>query len=153
MRTQRVADLAIAMALVTIATLALIGAFQIKAAAGERLQSRTFPLLMGAVLMVTGGALGFTAWRSRSVAEVQWPDRVGFRRIGVVLGSLMIYLVIIEPVGFPISSFFFISLLVWYFGRYRWYLCGLIGLTSAVVLYFVFMQFLGLSLPAGLLQR
>ena len=61
--------------------------------AGGFLNPRTFPLLVGALLLLGGGGLAIHAVYDRSEAEhaIEWPDRASWRRWLVGLGALVAY--------------------------------------------------------------
>ena len=59
---------------------------------------------------------------------------------------------LLEPVGLPLGTLFFVSFLVWYLGRYRFWLAALCGLATALVVLLVFIVFLGLTFPIGPLE-
>lgn len=149
MRTQRAADLVSAGFLAALAVIVLLASTKIRAGAGEGLHPRTFPVLLGGLLLAAGAALFVSAWRSRPGAGVDWPGRDGAMRIAAVLGILTAYLLLIQALGFAISTALAIPCLMRYLGKYRWTTCAAVGLASAIVLYSLFYRFLGLSLPMG----
>ena len=72
----------------------------------------------------------------------------------MTLVSLAVYLALIEPIGMPIATTIYIAFSVWYLrkGRRRVFWAAATGLISGAVVFFLFMQFLELSFPAGILQ-
>jgi putative tricarboxylic transport membrane protein len=151
MKMQRTVDMVTGSVLTLLALLVLVGAYQIEVEASSRLQTRTFPVLLGVLLLAAGGALTYISLRSKEEVAVEWPERDGFKRIGVVIGATVLYLLLIETVGFPLMSLFYVGYLIWYFGRYKWYVCAFAGTITALVLRVLFMEFLQLSLPPGIL--
>jgi hypothetical protein len=102
-------------------------------------------LLALSLLLMLRGLRG----RREGEAAVVWPTGLGLRRILVTLGSLAIYTYLIGVVGYVISTFAIVCLLVGMLGSYRWYTTGLIGLSAAVGMYAVFQVWLGVVLPRG----
>jgi putative tricarboxylic transport membrane protein len=148
-KTLRALDLTIAVVLVLLGVAGLIATAQMRVGAAAQLQPRLFPSAVSWLLVLTGAGLLLNAWRSRSDAAVDWPDRAGAIRVAVSLASVVVFLLLIGPLGFPIGTFLLITFLVWYLGHYRWYVPPAVGLASAAAVYFVFMQTLGLELPVG----
>jgi hypothetical protein len=66
--------------------------------------------------------------------------------------ALVGYAALIEPLGFPLITTLFVTALAWYLGDYRPWAMLLLGAASGVIVYYVFMEFLGLNFPLGLLE-
>lgn len=153
MRTLRSADLATGISLSALAIITLLASTQIAGTAGERLHPRTLPVILGWMILAGGILLAWNGWRYRGEPKpVGWPDREGVSRVLITLASLVVYLATLESLGFPLSSLLFISFLVWYLGRYRPWIAILCGLASAAAILFLFIMFLGLTFPLGLLE-
>lgn len=140
----------IGLALTLLGALVVVGALQIQdpTEAGG-LRSYTFPLLIGILLLVTGLNLAVVSWRSTDGSQVDWPDRAGFSRMGVVAASLALFILVMELVGFVIGAALLMAFQVWYLGRDRWYIPASAGLVTGAVIYIIFVKVLGLSLPTG----
>ncbi|MEW8957671.1 MAG: tripartite tricarboxylate transporter TctB family protein [Moorella sp. (in: firmicutes)] len=150
MRTLRAADKVSGILLAAMGLLSVLASLKIKGVTGEHLHPRTLPYLLSLVILVTGIILFFNAWRYRGAEKlVDWPDREGWKRIIVSLISIIIYMLLIEPLGFTLSSFLFLFFLIWYLGRYNVLLIILLALITSVIIYFLFIQFLGLTFPVG----
>ncbi|MFA5027867.1 MAG: tripartite tricarboxylate transporter TctB family protein [Candidatus Methylomirabilota bacterium] len=153
MRTLRTADmvtggLTIALGLVTILT-----SQSITAMAGESLDPRTLPVMVGSAMILCGAGIVFTGWRYRGdPVPVNWPDTAGVRRLVVTAVLLFLYVALIEPIGFPIVTAAFVAAHTWYLGRYRPWTTVLGGVVCGVVVYYVFMEALELTFPLGLLE-
>jgi hypothetical protein len=65
---------------------------------------------------------------------------------------LLAYAVLIEPIGFPIVTAAFVTAHSWYLGRYRPWVTIPGGVATGITVYYVFMEFLELSFPLGLLE-
>ncbi len=128
---------------------ALYGALQIQNLDDQGLRSYTFPLLIGLLLLATGGTLATSAYRAGQDKPLEWPDQAGFRRMAVVLGSVALFVALMEFTGFPLGAAILLAFQVWYLGRDRWYVPVAAGLLTGIVIYVVFIKVLGLTLPAG----
>lgn len=152
MATKRSADLFFSFALIAVAIAELVASAQIGAMAGAALHPRTIPEVNGIILLATGVLLGGRTWRRGSREPVDWPAPAGAVRLLVTLVSLVLFLLICEPVGFPLATLGLIGFLVWYLGDQGWATALAVGAVSAAVIYFVFIRTLAVSLPLGLLE-
>jgi putative tricarboxylic transport membrane protein len=155
-KTQRSADIWSGAFLAALGLVVLAAAWNIRGGLEERLPPRTLPYTMGITILVSGILLVIRAWRySGENPPIQWPDATGARRIIVTLVSLAVYIALINPLGMPISTALYLAFQVWYLsrGRYRVLSALLTGVISGVVVYYLFIRFLELSFPVGLLQR
>lgn len=154
MKTQQSADVASGIFLFILGLVVVFAAMGIKGGMEERLPPRTLPFVLGWTILAAGVILTTIAWRSRRKdVFIKWPAFVGAIRVLVTLVGLMFYLVLLKPLGLPLSTFLFVSFLVWYLGRYRLVVAILIGLTSASVVYLLFIRLLELSFPMGFLAQ
>jgi putative tricarboxylic transport membrane protein len=155
-KTQRSADIWSGAFLAVLGLVVLGAAWKITGGLEERLPPRTLPYTMGVTILVSGMLLVIRAWRySGENLPIHWPDRAGAIRILVIIASLAVYIAIIDPLGMPVSTALYLAFQVWYLsrGRYRVLSALLTGVISGVVVYYLFIQFLELSFPVGILQR
>jgi hypothetical protein len=128
----------------------LIASISITGAAGHQLPPRTFPMVIGFLLLVCGIALAIKSWSPKGVdLEIKWPDRKGLRTILVTLGSLAVFIALMNPLGLPLAAFLYIVFSIWYLNRSKWLIAIVIGLITAVVSYYLFIRLLALSFPEG----
>lgn len=149
MTTQRTADIISGIVLAGTGIFVVLAALDIQSVFGERLPPRTLPMTLGFTTLVTGGMLSIRAYFYRGEdLEVHWPDREGWLRLAVTLVTLVIYLVLIEPLGVAVASLIFSTLLIWYLDRKPIRsLC--VGVIVAIVIQFVFVNILQLPFPQG----
>ncbi len=156
MKTQRSADIASGIFLALVGVVVLIAARQITGGMEERLPPRTLPYVMGFTILIPGLLLTLRAWRFKGEdKKIDWPDSKGARSVLIILFVMGVYVALITPLGMPIATGLFIAFTVWYLwkGR-RGLVYGLItGALSGAVVFYLFIQFLELSFPLGLLQR
>jgi len=150
MRTLRSADLVAGSCILFVGAVTLVASRGIKAMAGESLGPRTLPSLVGWAMVLVGAGIAHMGWRYQGEpVPVRWPDRKGVRRLAVTAVALLGYAGLIEPAGFPLATAAFVAALCWYLGAYRPWLTILGGLVTGVLVYYVFMEFLGLTFPLG----
>jgi putative tricarboxylic transport membrane protein len=153
MRTLRTADLATGALAIGVGLVTLLASRGIKAMAGESLDPRTLPTIVGWAMILAGVGIVYSGWRYRGApVPVHWPDNSGLRRLAVTAVLLLLYVALIEPIGFPIVTAAFVAAHSWYLGRYRAWVTILGGLATGIVVYYVFMQLLELTFPLGVIE-
>jgi hypothetical protein len=99
-----------------------------------------------------GIGLSIKTWRFRGVdPKINWPDRTGLRIVLVNLVLLACYIVLMNPLGLPLSMFLYVTLSTWYLKPSKWITAIVIGLIFGILSYYVFIRLLGLSFPEGFL--
>ncbi len=150
MKTQRSADIAGGCFLAVLGLVTLFAATKIKGGLEERLPPRTLPYVIGFLILISGVILAIRSWRFRGeTLAIKWPDRAATFRILVTLISLLLYIALMGLLGLPLSTFLFVSFLIWYLGRYRISYAVFIGFLSGLISYLLFIYLLELSFPVG----
>lgn len=150
MKTQRVADIAVGCLVALLGVFVLAASGSIQASMAHRLSPRTFPYVIGGLLIVCGAGLAFKSWSIRGKDfPIPWPDAEGTRTIVVTLAILAGYIALLNWLGLPLATFLYVTLATWHLNRARWLTATVIGLITGVISYVVFIQLLGLSFPAG----
>jgi len=153
MRTLRSADLITGALTLALGVTALGASRSIRALAGESLDPRTLPMMVGWGLVLCGAGIFYNGWRYRGdPVPVSLPDRAGQRRLAMTALLLFAYVLLIEPVGFPLVTAAFVAAHSWYLGRYRVWATLLAGGATGLIVYYVFMEFLELNFPLGILE-
>jgi len=149
MTTQRTADIVSGIVLALTGAAVIWSAQDIQSVFGERLPPKTLPVALGITTVVTGLMLSLRAYVYRGEAlEIKWPDRGGWLHLAVTFAALVMYLLIIDPLGVPVASLVFCTLLIWFLDR-RPIRAFCVGLAVAVVIQGVFVKVLQLPLPPG----
>jgi hypothetical protein len=116
------------------------------------LSPRAFPSGIGILILVCGIGLAVKSWRFRGEdPEIHWPNREGLRIILVSLVMLAFYIVLMNPLGLPLSTFLYVTGSIWYLKPAKWVTAIVTGLISGIVSYYVFIDLLQLSFPMGFL--
>jgi putative tricarboxylic transport membrane protein len=115
-----------------------------------------FPMIVGAFLLLTAAAclVQALAGRGSDTSDEPAPAQA-HRNIGktwLLLGCLVLYILALQPVGFPIAITVFLMASIWVFG-YRKSLPAL-GIAAAltVISYLSFVVWLKVPLPLGILS-
>jgi putative tricarboxylic transport membrane protein len=78
-------------------------------------------------------------------------NTAGWFRIGATLATMVGFALILEPMGFLVSTFLLMVLLLRAIEAQSWYKVIGIALATALISYAIFAWLLGVPLPAGLL--
>ena len=150
LKTQRSADLACGCFLVLLGIVVLLAASQIRGGMEERLPPRTLPYIVGVTILSGGAFLALKSWRlGGKDVPLKWPDRGAMIRITVCLLAVVVFLLVMTPLGFPFSSGLYIAFSTWYLKRSALWTALISGAVTGVLSYYVFGKLLELSLPMG----
>jgi len=151
-KTLRQADIAVGCFLALLGLFILYGSMMIRVGVERQLSPRTIPSALGLLILFCGIGLAVKSWRFRGEdPKINWPDRVGVRIVLVNLIMLVFYIVLMNPLGLPLSTFLYVTFSTWYLKPSKWVTAIVIGLIFGIVSYYVFIRLLGLSFPAGFL--
>jgi putative tricarboxylic transport membrane protein len=151
-KTQRVADIVVGCGVALFGIFIICASTFITGGAAHRLPPETFPMVVGTLLLLCGAGLALKSWTIKGVDfAIPWPDGEGIRTILVTLFSLGCYIVLMNPLGFPLATFLYLLFSIWYLKKSKWLLALVISLITAGLSYYLFMRLLGLSFPTGVL--
>lgn len=113
-----------------------------------------FPSILAGGLVVFSAALILKAVRGRSKGQVEarsWFD-VGLRR-GLITGAAaIVFVAVMQPLGFIPTSIVFLTFMMWVMGKRQPLLMGLVPSLVTVGIWLVFEKLLHLSMPPGVLD-
>jgi putative tricarboxylic transport membrane protein len=151
-KTQRVADIAAGCLVALLGIFVLFASTWISESGVHRLSPRTFPYIVGCLLLLCGAGLAIKTWSLRGEGPaIAWPDSEGVRTIAVSLAALAGYILLMDPLGLPLSTVLYLTFATWYLNRSKWLMALTIGLVTGGISYVLFIRVLGLSFPGGFL--
>ena len=101
-------------------------------------------------LVMAALALGLLL-RRPAVEAADWlPSREGLRRVLVVLGVTVAFVVLMQVIGMIVGIAIFLAVLMRYLERQPWWLTIVIALSAAGVNWLVFQHWLRVPLPEGI---
>lgn len=139
------------------AAVVLFTAFQIGFSGGFGPQKPGFfPVIVGVGLVVFGLAFLFRTtvkpdYSLREQADEGHAD-TRWRTLWTVIVCLVIYAVILKPVGYILATVIFFLAVAWIGGSRKWIRDIIVAVIFSVVIYLGFTELLGVRLPAGLLE-
>ena len=114
---------------------------------------QVFPYLTAAALFLTGIYFAVLALRGAPDALKAGPGEASLVGVAAIAGGLVLQVLLIDRLGFILSSALLFSCVAWGFGSRRHLRDATVGIVLSVAAYVVFTRLLGLQLPAGLLGR
>jgi putative tricarboxylic transport membrane protein len=114
------------------------------------------PLWIALGIIVSGVVLTAKGvWPRRLAAPdaegVTWPQAAGWWRVALMLGAMAVSLVVLEKLGFMVTTTLFMVAVVFGLGVRSWWVLATVPLVSAVALYVIFAVWLRVPLPKGIL--
>ena len=82
-------------------------------------------------------------------SERFWPETGSIKRMLFTVGSLFIFVVVINYLGFVLTTFFFMFVLLRFVEPQKWFVVVLASVLTTVLSYAVFKIWLKADLPAG----
>ncbi|RJR38722.1 MAG: tripartite tricarboxylate transporter TctB family protein [Desulfobacteraceae bacterium] len=150
LKTKRSGDIATGAALAILGLVAALASISIGEGAGGHLHPRTFPMLLGVLMIIGGGGLAIFAARDRTATKkIDWPDRRGWKTWLMAMASLVLFVALTPVLGFLLCIFLFVGGFILYFGRYALPVALGWSLGVTVFIYLVFIRLLDLTLPMG----
>ena len=154
MKTQRTADIGVGVFIALLGIFILIASISITGGAAHRLPPRTFPMVVGFLLLICGISLMLKSWSIKEVdVAIKWPDRKGLRTILVTLGSLAVFIVLMDPLGFLVPTTLFMLFISTLINKGRLIQNLILAIAFSVITYGVFAVALKLSLPRGFIEQ
>jgi putative tricarboxylic transport membrane protein len=114
-----------------------------------------FPSILAGGLILSSLALLIKAVQGNSKGSLEvrpWSD-VGVRRGLITLCAAVLFVAVMEPLGFIPTSILFLTFMMWVLGKRRPLLIALLPALITVGIWLVFEKVLHLSMPPGVLDR
>ncbi len=109
------------------------------------------PFGLAIVLIILSLILIFSKWKKGTTSTPFWPHRAWLRPLlGVAI--LIFFALVVERVGFLITTFIFLVIWMGVIERVRWLTIISISIGTTAALYLIFALFLDVPLPMGFLK-
>ncbi len=110
------------------------------------------PLWAGILLAILSAVLlGKTFFKKFEKGELFFPERDSWKRVGMVVASLITYNLLLKPLGFILVTFLFVAFLVRFIFPQTWLRTAVTAALSTAGAQFVFVTLLEIHFPRGLL--
>ena len=109
-----------------------------------------FPQLLSVIMLFLSLMLIVNAVKGKSQTDLESIDKVGFIRSAITLGIAVAYLVIMQFLGFFISTVLFLYVLMTFIGHKGKLVRIISCLGVTIIVYGIFYLFLKVPLPGGI---
>jgi len=120
-------------------------------------QEGFFPLLISVIivglsLLIFVKSLISSREERSEIKEKQMKEEVSAFRVSLYIMLMLAYALLVKWAGFLIASALFLFLVLKYIERQRWWITIMMGSASVIISYLLFVYFLGVPLPMGLIK-
>lgn len=141
-------DVGASLLLIMVGIAVIVWAFRLKVGTMLRPLAGFFPLLVGVGIVGLSLVLLFEGWLGRGAA----PKPFGrWQKPVMMIVALVVYAVLLEPLGYILSTIFIAAVTLRILGVASAKLIGVSSVVLSVSVYFLFTRLLGVELPAGIL--
>jgi putative tricarboxylic transport membrane protein len=112
--------------------------------------SRFMPLWVAGVTVVLAGLLVVEARQRSPHDAVDWPDRMGLRRVVMTLAGIVAFVLVAPWLGFVITTALFVVALLLIVERRALLPSLFTGLFAAALIHAIFVAWLSVALPKGI---
>jgi hypothetical protein len=109
-----------------------------------------FPFWLGMILGFFSLLLFFLSFAAAADGEGIF-KKAKWGSIFLVLASLLIYSLVLIPIGFVGSTFLLVVALIWVIERRKWYILMIVAVAASLSSYLIFQVWLQSQLPKGIL--
>jgi putative tricarboxylic transport membrane protein len=113
------------------------------------------PLWLSLAAIATGLVLTVQAFSRSGTTPAEgatWPGSNGWRRIGIMLGALFVFTLLLEALGFLVMATLFVAAVIFGMGIRSWSVLASVPVLVAIILYGIFSVWLRVPLPKGILS-
>ena len=125
-----------------------IGAIGLHVGKATEPQPGFFPFLSGAIILVLSLVILIRGFAGRTEGRENFGE---IRRPAMLVGVLIVFVALLEPLGFIITSLIAILLVLWIMGVKSWRALLISAFAFSIGTYLLFDRLLGITLPAGAL--
>lgn len=115
---------------------------------GSTVGPKIFPMGLGAALILLSALLIFQSFKAKSTKQVESDtDSPQYKRFLIILGAAIGYVLLLEPLGYLITTFVFLVIAFQTLERGKWLSTFVIAAAFSGVIYYGYVNILGGSLP------
>ncbi len=147
MRNRR--DMIASIFLIIIGIAVIVWSVRLQVGTLLRPMSGFFPFLVGFGIIALSLILLVQGWLGRGISPKAYGE---WQRPLIMVAGLAIYSVVLDPLGYILSTLFIAAVTLRILGVLSWKVIGISSLVLSFSVYFLFTRLLGVELPAGILS-
>ena len=109
--------------------------------------SAFMPFWLGLVMVGLSSLMLARTFKASYPVADWWPRGEGLRNMLVVLAATVVFISFLKTLGMVLSTAAYLTFLVWYLGRHRWWVVLGIAATAALGNWLVFVRWLRVPFP------
>jgi len=111
-----------------------------------------FPQFLAVMLFITSVLLIVNAVKGKSQTDLEGINLAGFIRTSITVGISIAYLIVMQFIGFFVSTFIFLYVMIQYLGQKSLVTRLISSFAVSIIVYLIFKDFLKIPLPSGFLS-
>jgi putative tricarboxylic transport membrane protein len=144
-------DIGVGTGLSILSVMIFLYAEQYKGAGVSQYGPNFFPQALSIFMLTASVLLVVNAVRGKSQKDMESIDKKGFIRSSITLAICIVYLFVMQLLGFFLSTFIFLFVLMTFIGHKGRIIRAVSSFSVSLVVYGIFYFFLKIPLPQGLL--
>ena len=110
------------------------------------------PVLVGGILSGLSIGLFFRSLLAKTKPQAVsfWKEKGSWKKVAFTLLSLILYLALLNYLGYLLTTFLFLGYLVKFIGKRGWGLSIFVSILATLVSYSLFARWMGVPLPTGI---
>ena len=131
-----------------ISLLFISGSLKISGSAyGSAVGPKTYPLILGIVLALLSLRLLYESFKKQAETEQKEKSQLDYKNFGIILISAILYVFLLELIGFVISTFLFLLVAFQVMERGKMIASIIISAVFSIGVYMMYVHLLGGNLP------
>jgi putative tricarboxylic transport membrane protein len=110
-----------------------------------------FPQFLAVMLFITSIMLIVNAVKGKSQTDLEGINLKGFIRTSITVGISIVYLIVMQFIGFFVATLIFLYSMITYLGQKSLLTRIISSVAVSIIVYFIFKDFLKIPLPSGYL--
>jgi hypothetical protein len=147
---KNLADIVAGLVLIFVGTGVIVGAIGLRVGTPTEPQPGFFPFLSGVSILILSSILLILGWLGRTKSRISFGE---MGRPAEVVAVLIAFVGLLEPLGYLITSFIGVALVLRIMGIKSWRVLLTTSLGLSIGTFVLFDRILGITLPVGILSR
>lgn len=109
-----------------------------------------YPVVVGTILAIVSLGVIIDALWSRDAGTTAYPKGADLRRVAVAFGAFVLYVALLNVIGFLVATPILVAFYTWVVGRISWLKAVASGIGITLVVWVIFVFVLGVRLPTSI---
>lgn len=114
---------------------------------GNQVGSNVFPTIIGSICVILSIKLFFETFKYPKSESTNEKNSYDYKRFGIIVVATILYCLLLLPLGYVISTFFFLIVGFQTMNKGKWWISVIIALVISVGVYYIYVNILQGTLP------